>query len=285
MCDRTIGRNLHLYDPSDPYIILGGLVVTKGMTNANFYSIVDIILIFTTEYTLRLKSGMTIKRDNNPLQEGSYFVVTAGYFTINSEPWLIRADSLYTGPPTAEFCNSIRNRDRRCVISGTPVPNFDQGYWGGLEVTHIFPLAHETHWNIRDYGRLISIPPKSGRSIDSVQNGILLRSDIRCHFESYLISINPDDNYKIVSFQANYSGIAGTRLSNLEAFLADPQRPPDDLLRWHYRQTVLANVRKQGELLFECHFPEDPDIPDEGMELEESGTQLSGHLAGSSNSK
>ena len=65
----------------------------------------------------------------------------------------------------------------------------------------------------------------------------------------------------------------------MEAFLADSRRPLDQFLRWHHRQTVLANVRKQGEPLFECHFPPDPDIPSEDMELEGNGTQLSGQLA------
>lgn len=192
MASRAIGRNVHLYDPNDPYIVLGGLLATRGMTNANLYSMVDIILIFTTSYTLRLKSGTTIERNSYSLEPGSYFVVTAGSFTINSEPWLVRADCLYTGPPTAEFCNSIRDRDRQCVISGSRMGIIGDEYWEGLEVTHIFPLAHENHWNSLGYGSLVTIPPESGRSIDSVQNGILLRSDIRCHFESYLVSINPD---------------------------------------------------------------------------------------------
>ncbi|PUU84244.1 hypothetical protein B9Z19DRAFT_1060352 [Tuber borchii] len=284
---RAIGRNVYIFDPRDPGTILGGLMVTNGMTNTNFYSMVEIIFIFTTDYTLHRgqKSGPTIKRDDNPLQEGSYFVVTSGSLTINSEHWLIRADSLDPGPPTAEFCNSIRNRDRRCVISGARASSIHRGYWAGFSVTHIFPLAHEKYWNIHNYGSSISTLPKSGRSIDSVQNGILLRSDIRCHFESYLVSINPDDNYKIVFFQDDNFGITDTHLSNLEAFLADPQRPLDQLLRWHYRQAVLANVRGQGELLFECHFPRDPDVPDEGVELGGDKTSLSGHSAGSSKGK
>ena len=43
--------------------------------------------------------------------------------------------------------------------------------------------------------------------------------------------------------------IAGTHLD--EAFLEHPERPVDELLRWHFRQAVLANVRGQGELRFD----------------------------------
>ena len=189
---RAIGRNVHIYDPRDPDIILGGLLITEGMTNKSFYSMVDIIIKFTTSYTLRHQSGSTVQRDDNNLQDGGYFVVASGSFTINNEHWLIRTDSLSPGPPTAEFCNSVRNRDRRCVISGARTSSIHREYWGGFDVTHIFPIGHEKYWNVLDYGSLITIPPESGRSIDSVQNGILLRSDIRCHFESYLVSINPD---------------------------------------------------------------------------------------------
>ena len=189
---RAIGRNVHIFDPRNPDTILGGLLVTEGITNESFYGMVDIIIEFTTSYSLRRQSGSTIQRDNNPLQEGGYFVITSGSFTINSEHWLIRTDYSSPGPPAAEFCNSIRNRDRRCVISGTRTSSIHREYWGGFDVTHIFPQSHEKYWNTLDHRNSISILPKSGRSIDSVQNGILLRSDIRCHFESYLVAINPD---------------------------------------------------------------------------------------------
>ena len=47
--------------------------------------------------------------------------------------------------------------------------------------------------------------------------------------------------------------IASTHLD--KAFLEDPKRPVDELLRWHFRQAVLANVRGQGELRFDSRSP------------------------------
>ena len=35
----------------------------------------------------------------------------------------------------------------------------------------------------------------------------------------------------------------------------DEGRPLDQLLRWHFRQAVLANTRGAGEPVFECDFP------------------------------
>jgi hypothetical protein len=52
--------------------------------------------------------------------------------------------------------------------------------------------------------------------------------------------------------------IAGKHLD--QRFLDDPQRPPDELFRWHFRQTVLINMRGAGEPLFEHDFPPGSDI-------------------------
>ena len=67
------------------------------------------------------------------------------------------------------------------------------------------------------------------------------------------------DNYKIVSFKRNdYTNIAGKYLD--QQFLQDPQKPVDQLLRWHFRQAVLINIRGAGEPIFEHDFPPGSDI-------------------------
>ena len=53
-------------------------------------------------------------------------------------------------------------------------------------------------------------------------------------------------------------GLAGKYLDG--RFLNDPQRPPDQLLRLHFRQAVLANMRGAGEPLFEHDFPPGSDL-------------------------
>jgi hypothetical protein len=55
-----------------------------------------------------------------------------------------------------------------------------------------------------------------------------------------------------------YDGIAGKYLD--QEFLDNPQRPVDQLLRWHFRQAVLANMRGAGEPRFEHDFPPGSDI-------------------------
>ena len=53
-------------------------------------------------------------------------------------------------------------------------------------------------------------------------------------------------------------GIAGKYLD--QEFLDDPQRPVDQLLRWHFRQAILVNMRGAGEPRFEHDFPPGSDI-------------------------
>jgi len=47
--------------------------------------------------------------------------------------------------------------------------------------------------------------------------------------------------------------------------LCHPERPADELLRWHFRQAVLANMRGSGEPAFESDFPPGSDMVGEIM--------------------
>jgi hypothetical protein len=61
-----------------------------------------------------------------------------------------------------------------------------------------------------------------------------------------------------VFFDLDGKGLAGKHLD--QKLLDDPQRPVDQLLRWHFRQAVLANMRGAGEPLFEHDFPPGSDM-------------------------
>jgi hypothetical protein len=72
--------------------------------------------------------------------------------------------------------------------------NKEFGIWAGFQAAHIFPLGLQSQWQAQGWSQQITIlPPKrSYGSINSVQNGLLLRSDIHELFDSYHFSINPD---------------------------------------------------------------------------------------------
>lgn len=94
-----------------------------------------------------------------------------------------------TGSRVQAFRDAVRSRDRRCVITGEEVI---ADYWRGFEAAHIFPLAYEQYWTDHNYGRWISVTPDRGGTINSIQNGLLLRSDMHQLFDFYEFSINPD---------------------------------------------------------------------------------------------
>jgi hypothetical protein len=45
-----------------------------------------------------------------------------------------------------------------------------------------------------------------------------------------------------------------------QEFVANPQRPTDGLLRWHFKQAVLTNMKGAGEPVVEHDFPPGSDM-------------------------
>lgn len=59
-------------------MVLGGLILSNGITNANFYSMVKIIVTFTSDdFFLRDEDHTKIERDDHLLQPGKYYTVAA----------------------------------------------------------------------------------------------------------------------------------------------------------------------------------------------------------------
>jgi hypothetical protein len=104
----------------------------------------------------------------------------------------VRALSPDTGTRIAGFRDAVRERDGRCVITGTVAMSAEFGIWTAFEAAHIFPLAHQQHWEEYNYDRWITIPVATGPPINSVQNGMLFRSHIHQLFDAYHFSIDPD---------------------------------------------------------------------------------------------
>jgi HNH endonuclease len=138
------------------------------------------------------------------LQYGRIANASVAPFQINNEKPLVRTVSHVTGTRVKPFAEAVRARDRRCVISGEVAIGAQFDNWNGFEAAHIFPLAYEGYWKENDYDRWITIRPEKGGTINSVQNGLLLRSDIHQLFDSYDFSVNPDVSISI-SFNNYYS--------------------------------------------------------------------------------
>ncbi|KAG0133747.1 hypothetical protein HOY82DRAFT_584337 [Tuber indicum] len=236
LVDRSAMRNTFIYAADNRDALLGGLWATPGITHSNFHSMLEIICVFSDTFELRDDNGQFVERDEEQLQPGSYYIATNGSITLTEEVPLPRATSTQSGTRTASFREAVCHRDGGCILTRRPAM---LGMWTSLQVTHIFPLAYEGHWNRYGYGNLITILParESDGSINSVQNGICLSSDMHCFFDNYLVAIDPNENYKIVCFrpQPLFYNLP-TRLDPL--LHENIGWPPDELLRWHFEQAT-----------------------------------------------
>jgi len=62
-------------------------------------------------------------------------------------------------------------------------------------------------------------------------------------------------------YDMKFIDIAGKHID----FGDEESRPAEQLLRWHFRQAVFANMRGAGEPVFEYDFPPDSDMVGEIM--------------------
>lgn len=86
--NRSAGRNVFIYDANSPDKILGGLILSQGLTNANFYQMIGILFIFTAPIRLCHDSNIVIERDGTSLRPGNYFIVTSGKLDMGN-PFLV----------------------------------------------------------------------------------------------------------------------------------------------------------------------------------------------------
>lgn len=221
------------------------------------------------------EQGTTIEKNDAPLQQGNYYIVAQGSFSINNELILTRAMS-QSGTRTRSFRDRVRARDSKCCISGRPAETARIGIFVGFKAAHIFPLAYEGHFNLHNFGQWITIPASDGGAINSVQNGILLRADIHQLFDSFAIAVNPDDDYKVISFLPHSLFVYGTHLDH--ELLRHPERPVEQLFRWHFRQAVLANMRGAGEPVLEHDFPPGSDMIGEVLRGPRAAEVMEFHL-------
>ncbi|KAG9234443.1 hypothetical protein BJ875DRAFT_509595 [Amylocarpus encephaloides] len=88
----------------------------------------------------------------------------------------------------------------------------------------------------------------------------------RCRMGSYFVVIYI--NYLI----PGASEITGKHLDR--QLLDDPQRPVEQLLRWHFRQAVLVNMKGAGEPIFEHDFPPGSDMVGSIMESPKAAERM-----------
>ncbi|KAJ5899924.1 hypothetical protein N7495_004668 [Penicillium taxi] len=169
-------------------------------------------------------------------------------------------------PHVVAFCTAVRKRDKMCVLSGRVNTSANRPpakqNWARYQAAHIFPLARSSYWRENNFNRYITnLSGGAHRAyINSVQNGLCMRSDLHTAFDNNDISINPDDSYKIYDFTDNDDGIDGRVLPLVCRTRGDPNAVSNDLLRWHWQQTLLKNLKGTAEPIWEFDFPDGTDM-------------------------
>jgi len=204
---------------------------------------------------------------SSPIYSVAHLLILPASNQVSDELWVPRTISHKISGREDSFCHEIRDRDRKCLISRTSILeiHIQANNWTTFEAPHIFPPEDKRLWIQYNYGRRITDMDDAIESskLNSPQNGFLLRIEVHKMFDQYLISVNPDDGYKVVVFDTDLYGYDGRMLDPVCRKPDDPHCVSDKLLRWHFRQSVLANIRGAGEPIFEYDLP-----PRTGMESE-----------------
>jgi hypothetical protein len=94
--DRSGGRNVRIYDAENPTVVLGGLILSNGVTNANLYSMLDMFITYKEPFFLKDEEpfllqdeqGTRIEKNNRPLQPGNYYIISISRFL--HHPFMIK---------------------------------------------------------------------------------------------------------------------------------------------------------------------------------------------------
>ena len=199
-----------------------------------------------------------------PIYSLVHLLILPASIQVSNESWIPRLVFHEISGRESSFRDGIRDRDRKCLISGTSIPeiHIQANNWTTFEAAHIFPPEHEGLWIQYNYGRRITDMHDAIESskINSAQNGFLLMSAVQIMFNAYLISVNPDGGYKVVVFDTDIYGNDGRILDPVCRNPADSHCVSEESLRWHFRQSVLANVRRAGEPILEHDIPPGTDM-------------------------
>ncbi len=79
-CNRSGGRDVHIFDIRNRSTSIGGLILTAGITNANLYTMIEIFVFFTSEYILQNESSVMVEKDDSLLLPGNYYINSRNFF-------------------------------------------------------------------------------------------------------------------------------------------------------------------------------------------------------------
>ncbi|KAK9240835.1 HNH endonuclease-domain-containing protein [Lipomyces kononenkoae] len=262
---RAIGRDVHFYHVGDPVNALGGMILNSSVTERSFLSMLDIVTDASGPYWVISRStGETLTFTDAALKRGHYDIrpwSRNDTVSLTRETCIARVLSrTITGRDDA-FRQLVSERDGKCVVTGLVNTQAYRNDWTSFHAAHIIPLSSEEYFVQSGFSRCITNKANErDTGINSCQNGLLMQSNVHERFDKFLFSVNPDDGYKITCFDGDPLGIDGKILDPICRDPNDERSANDELLRWHFRQAALANMKGTGEPIFETDFPPGTDM-------------------------
>ncbi|OBT81278.1 hypothetical protein VE02_09838 [Pseudogymnoascus sp. 03VT05] len=267
-------RNVHIYNHEGH--ILGGVWQNGAITNAHLYEMCNIFLNASEPYSLfRLNAdgstnGRIGTKNRSALQPGSYIVLSNNGNPISVETTeeaparrvITKGSTEKLTLRKKKFQERVRSRDDHCMISG--LPNLRGNDFSLFDAAHIYPYAREQAWVNQNLSRWITDnSPEEHQGITkihSVQNGLLISHNVHTWFDSYKVTVNVADDYRIICLAEDPMNLDGRTLDPRCRNLQDPDRVSDQLLRWHHRQAVLSHMKDAGEKSWETEFEDGTDM-------------------------
>ncbi|KAK9235709.1 HNH endonuclease-domain-containing protein [Lipomyces kononenkoae] len=262
---RAIGRDVHFYHFAEPDNALGGMILNPSVTERIFLLMLDILIDASGPYWVTSRStGETLALSDEPLKRGHYDIrphSRKGTISLTRETCITRVLSRTRTGRDDAFRQLVRERDGKCVITGLVNTEAYRNDWTSFHACHIFPISFEEYFVQKGFsGCITNRADERDTGINSCQNGLLMQSNVHERFDKFLFSVNPDDGYKVTCFDGDPLEIDGKVLDPICRDPNDERSVKDELLRWHFRQAVLANMKGTGEPNFETDFPPGTDM-------------------------
>lgn len=216
----------------------GGFYASPNLTNAELSKMIRIVFHAEGAFSIKLEpTDIELPNDQQPAQHGIYVLTPLrDGARVHATGQLILDRKMDSRHGNRDLIHRVKNRDHgHCAITGMLKPN-QEGKWPTTKMAYIFPSGQGDVFSLLPF-------PTPPEGVHCAQNIITLEEHIYHAWETGLIAVDPDNGYRIISFDPSTQHCHGLDLHPVCRDPDDPWRVNDDLLRWHYHQTVVSNMR------------------------------------------
>ncbi|KAK6351378.1 hypothetical protein TWF718_004539 [Orbilia javanica] len=218
---------------------------------------------------LRLGEPIDLVKDKDVVFQGNSWYLILGlkkeYIKVEHTRYIpglrvAPSTSVPTDPRLRYYWESVRSRDRRCVLTGKSMKQSKNGRPGAqLVCCPVYPPELRSEWLAMGWPKRITDVSDEvvigKEKLCSIQNSILMESRFSSAFTMNKFAINPKRGYKMTVFRnEDYSYTLDgkhAQIPSVNTRTFKDNRVSDELLYNHWRESVIINMtgRKQCDLL------------------------------------